>query len=53
MFAGDGGFEAIHVGMLHALASRVIAAELVVGSSVGALNGAYYAGKPSVEGIRL
>jgi NTE family protein len=38
--------------MLHSLVSRGIAADMVVGSSVGALNGAYYAGNPAVEGIQ-
>jgi len=49
VFAGGGSFGAIHVGMLHSLASRGITADMVVGSSVGALNGAYYAGNPTVE----
>ena len=52
VFAGGGSFGAIHVGMLHALASRGITADMVVGSSVGALNGAYYAGNPTVQGIQ-
>jgi NTE family protein len=52
VFAGGGSFGAIHVGMLHSLASRGITADMVVGSSVGALNGAYYAGNPTLEGIR-
>jgi NTE family protein len=52
VFAGGGSFGAIHVGMLHSLASRGIAADIVVGSSVGALNGAYYAGNPTIEGIQ-
>jgi hypothetical protein len=52
VFAGGGSFGAIHVGMLQSLANRGIAADMVVGSSVGALNGAYYAGNPTVEGIR-
>ena len=52
VFAGGGSFGAIHVGMLHSLASRGIAADMVVGSSVGALNGAYYAGNPTIEGIQ-
>jgi NTE family protein len=52
VFAGGGSFGAIHVGMLHSLASRGITADMVVGSSVGALNGAYYAGNPTVEGIQ-
>lgn len=52
VFAGGGSFGAIHVGMLRSLASRGITADMVVGSSVGALNGAYYAGNPTVEGIQ-
>jgi NTE family protein len=52
VFAGGGSFGAIHVGMLHSLASRGITADMVVGSSVGALNGAYYAGNPTLEGIQ-
>ena len=52
VFAGGGSFGAIHVGMLHSLASRGIAADMVVGSSVGALNGAYYAGNSTIEGIQ-
>ena len=52
VFAGGGSFGAIHVGMLHALASRGITADMVVGSSVGALNSAYYAGNPTVQGIQ-
>lgn len=51
VFAGGGSLGAIHVGMLHSLASRGIVADMVVGSSVGALNGAYYAGNPTSEGI--
>ena len=38
--------------MLHALAARGIVADVVFGSSVGALNGAYYAGMPTIEGVR-
>jgi NTE family protein len=52
VFAGGGSFGAIHVGILHSLASRGITADMVVGSSVGALNGAYYAGNPTIEGIQ-
>jgi predicted acylesterase/phospholipase RssA len=52
VFAGGGSFGAIHVGMLHSLASRGIAADMDVGSSLGALNGAYYAGNPTIEGIQ-
>ena len=52
VFAGGGSFGAIQVGMLHSLASHGIATDMVFGSSVGALNGAYYAGAPTLEGIR-
>ena len=51
VFAGGGSLGAIHVGMLHSLARRVIAADIVVGSSVGALNGACYAGDPRLKGF--
>ena len=51
VFAGGGSFGAIQVGMLHSLASHGIAADMVVGSSVGALNGAFYAGDPTLKGV--
>ena len=51
-FAGGGSFGAIQVGMLHALAAHGIVADVVFGSSVGALNGAYYAGAPTIDGIK-
>jgi len=37
--------------MMHSLAAHGIAADMVVGSSVGALNGAYYAGDPTLNGV--
>src|SRR5882757_5907093 len=51
VFAGGGSFGAIQVGMLHSLAAHGISADMVVGSSVGALNGAFYAGDPTLQGI--
>ena len=51
MLAGGGSFGAIQVGMLHALARHGVNADMVVGSSVGAINGAYYAGDPTLKGI--
>lgn len=51
VFAGGGSFGAIQVGMMHSLAAHGISADMVVGSSVGALNGAYYAGEPSLKGV--
>ena len=52
VFAGGGSFGAIQVGMLHSLAAHGIVADMVFGSSVGAINAAYYAGTPTLEGIR-
>jgi NTE family protein len=52
VFAGGGSFGAIQVGMLHALAAHGIVADMAFGSSVGAVNAAYYAGDPTIEGIR-
>ena len=51
VFAGGGSFGAIQVGMLQALVAHGITADMVVGSSVGALNGAFYAGDPTVKGM--
>jgi NTE family protein len=51
VFAGGGSYGAIQVGMMHSLAARGISADMVVGSSVGALNGAYYAGAPTLKGV--
>jgi NTE family protein len=51
VFAGGGSFGAIQVGMMHSLAAHGISADMVVGSSVGALNGAFYAGDPTLEGV--
>jgi NTE family protein len=52
VFAGGGSFGAIQVGMMHSLAAHGISADMVVGSSVGALNGAYYAGDPTLKGVQ-
>ena len=51
VLAGGGSFGAIQAGMLHSLATHGIAVDMVVGSSVGSLNGAYYAGNPTLEGV--
>src|ERR1700683_4682749 len=51
VLARGGSFGAIQVGMMHSLAAHGISADMVVGSSVGALNGAYYAGDPSLRGV--
>ncbi|HXH02114.1 MAG TPA: patatin-like phospholipase family protein [Candidatus Competibacteraceae bacterium] len=51
VFAGGGSLGAIQVGMLKSLVAHGIEADLVVGSSVGAINAAYFAGDPSGAGI--
>ncbi|OAF17130.1 patatin-like phospholipase family protein [Bradyrhizobium neotropicale] len=51
VLAGGGSFGAIQVGMMHSLAKHGVVADFVVGSSVGAINGAYYAGDPSLKGV--
>jgi NTE family protein len=51
VFAGGGSFGAIQVCMLQSLAAHGISADMVVGSSVGALNGAFYAGDPTLAGV--
>ena len=51
VLAGGGSFGAIQVGMMHALAANGVFPDFVVGSSVGALNGAYYAGDPTLKGV--
>jgi len=51
VLAGGGSFGAIQVGMLQSLVAHGVTADVVVGSSDGAINAAYYAGIPTVEGI--
>jgi NTE family protein len=52
VFAGGGSFGAIQVGMLHALVAHSVQADFVVGASVGAINCAYFAGNPTLVGVR-
>lgn len=52
VLSGGGNLGAIQVGMLRALVERGIQADLVLGCSVGALNGAAYAADPTPEGVR-
>ncbi len=51
VLAGGGSFGSVQVGMLRALVARGVTADMVVGSSVGAMNAAFYAGTPTAEGI--
>ncbi len=51
VLAGGGSLGAVEVGMLKALVAHGIRPDLVVGASVGAINAAFYAGRPSVDGV--
>ena len=51
VLAGGGAFGAVQVGMLRELVAAGIVPDLVVGSSVGAINSAYFAGMPTAEGV--
>ena len=51
VFAGGGSLGAVQVGMLKALVGQGVIPDLVVGASVGAINGAYFAGRPTIKGI--
>jgi len=51
VLAGGGSLGAVQVGMLRALEAYGIKPDFVIGSSVGAINGAHYAGAPTAEGI--
>src|SRR4029453_8599432 len=51
VFAGGGSLGAVQVGMLKALTRAGMVPDFVVGASVGALNGAYFAAQPSEAGI--
>jgi NTE family protein len=49
---GGGGVLGAHeVGMLRALAERGVKPEIVLGTSVGAINGAFYASDPTPAGV--
>ena len=51
VLAGGGSFGAVQVGMLRELVANGVTPDLVVGSSAGAINGAYFAGSPHAEGV--
>lgn len=51
VLGGGGVLGAAEIGMLQALLERQIVPDLIVGSSVGALNGAFLAAEPSVETV--
>jgi NTE family protein len=51
VLAGGGSLGAVQVGMMRSLVEHGVTVDMVIGSSVGALNGAYYAGDPTLQGI--
>ena len=51
MLSGGGNLGSIQVGMLRALAERGIVPDVVLGCSVGALNGAGFAADPTAAGV--
>jgi NTE family protein len=52
VLAGGGSLGAVQVGMLKALTRAGIMPDLVVGASVGAINGAYFAAQPDDAGMK-
>ncbi len=52
VLAGGGSLGAVEVGMLEALVAAGVRADFVVGSSAGAVNAAYFAGRPDAAGVR-
>jgi NTE family protein len=52
VLAGGGSLGAVQVGMLKALTRQRLRPDFVVGASVGAINGAYFAAEPNDEGLQ-
>jgi NTE family protein len=52
VLAGGGSLGAVEVGMLEALAETRVRPDFVVGSSAGAINAAFFAGRPNLDGVR-
>jgi NTE family protein len=51
VLAGGGSLGAVQVGMLKALVRLKIFPDFVVGASVGAINGVYFAAEPDEQGV--
>jgi NTE family protein len=51
VLSGGGSLGAIQVGMLLALADRHVVPDVYVGTSVGAINAAFLAGRPGLQGL--
>jgi NTE family protein len=52
VLAGGGSLGAVEAGMLEALFEAGVEPDLVVGSSAGAINAAFLAGAPDLDGVR-
>ena len=52
VLAGGGSLGAVEVGMLLALTEAHVRPDFVVGSSAGAVNATYFAGRPDLDGVR-
>lgn len=52
VLGGGGRWGAVEVGMLSALAEAGITPDLILGTSIGALNGSVIADTPGLEGVR-
>jgi NTE family protein len=51
VLAGGGSLGAVQVGMLRVLLAAGVQPDFVIGTSVGAINAAYFAGFPNEEGV--
>lgn len=51
VLSGGGSLGAVQVGMLRSLVERKVHPDLIIGSSVGAINGAWFAGRPDAAGV--
>ena len=52
VLSGGGNLGAMQVGMLRALVERDVIPDVVLGCSIGAMNGAAFAADPTPEGVR-
>jgi NTE family protein len=51
VLSGGGNLGALQVGMMYALVEKGLRPDMIVGTSVGAINGAFFASRPDLPGI--
>lgn len=51
VLSGGAAFGAVQVGMIAALVEAGVTPDLIVGTSVGAVNGGWLAGRPGAAGV--